>query len=226
MDLWDDFAFLGETTEEPILPNSLYAWCLDNGAYGERLISEWDDQGNRDKHIDIRTVDRGSGKKASWICSRCKSKYESMIDHRTHNKSGCPQCNIHGTSFPEQVIYHSIRQIFEAYSRKLMWGLEFDICIPDKKVCIEYNGSYWHKNREEHDEYKRQVCVENGYRLITIESGKYENDLFDKAFPLPSRKLVDHFMSIYNDELLDVPSKAAQYHILLDNFTYYKYIGG
>ena len=62
-----------------------------------------------------------------------------------------------------------------------------------------------------------QKYVDSLYKRLSGIANRYENDLFDKAFPLPSRKLVDHFMSIYNDELLDVPSKAAQYHILLDN---------
>lgn len=56
---------------------------------------------------------------------------------------------------------------------------ELDIYIPEIKLAIEYNGSYWHnkKNVKDTDEKKRQICSESGIRLIVVTEndwGKYE----------------------------------------------------
>ena len=47
---------------------------------------------------------------------------------------------------------------------------ELDIWLPDIKVAIEYNGTYWHSfpERQLSDHFKKLQCESKGIRLISI----------------------------------------------------------
>ena len=153
--------------------NDLYSWCINNGKYGEKIIEEWDNQKNKELlGIEISDVSFGYGKKVFWVCGRCKNGFESTVSHRTIVGSGCKHCNKKSTSFPEQLIYHALKQIYDdTINRgKAFNQIEYDICVPSKSFCVEYNGAYWHKNRAERDEMKRKICEINNVRLIQINA--------------------------------------------------------
>ena len=48
---------------------------------------------------------------------------------------------------------------------------ELDIWLPDIKVAIEFNGTYWHSlpNIVESDKYKKLQCESKGITLLTID---------------------------------------------------------
>jgi very-short-patch-repair endonuclease len=55
--------------------------------------------------------------------------------------------------------------------KELLSGLEVDIVIPECKVAIEYNGSYWHSDLHKHRRYHLQKTEElnrKGYQLMHI----------------------------------------------------------
>lgn len=95
-------------------------------------------------------------------------------------KQGCPSCGIL-LSKSEIEIYDFIKsfnQNVERRNRSIIKEkesnrfLELDIYIPDNKIAIEYNGSYWHselykKDKKSH-QHKYLLCAEQGVRLISI----------------------------------------------------------
>lgn len=54
--------------------------------------------------------------------------------------------------------------------------LELDIYFPERKIAIEYNGSYWHnlEERRNNDNIKKEVCEKLGIELITIEESDWK----------------------------------------------------
>jgi len=46
--------------------------------------------------------------------------------------------------------------------------LEVDICIPELGLVIEYDGSYWHRGREQHDSRKTARLLDAGLRVIRV----------------------------------------------------------
>ena len=54
------------------------------------LLNEWDFEKNKDINLDV--VAYSSNKKVWWRCSVCGYKWQSPINRRTSNKSGCPKC--------------------------------------------------------------------------------------------------------------------------------------
>ena len=82
------------------------------------------------------------------------------------------------TSFIELAFFYYIKQIFpDAKARDKTFDIELDIYIPSIKTAVEYDGSYWHKDKIEEDNHKDDICGQSGIQLIRIR----EN-------PLPSTK--------------------------------------
>lgn len=149
----------------------LVSWCGRNGEFGQQLIKEWNNEKNfQNFGRKMEEFSAKSSKVVDWTCHRCGKDFSCMIYRRTEYKIGCPDCRSANTSYPEQFIYGVLRQAYpDAENRvKLFGGLEYDICIPSERVCVEYNGSYWHQNKKEKDELKRERCLENQYRYIGI----------------------------------------------------------
>ena len=153
--------------------NDLFTWCNNHGEFGSTLAKEWDSEKNRELHgISINEISQKSSLEASWICSRCGHQYTKKVYTRVALGIGCPACNRIGTSFPEQVIYRSMLQVFpDTLSRKKLFdNIEYDIYIPSEKVAIEYNGSYWHERKETRDKMKKDLCLQHGIRFLRINA--------------------------------------------------------
>ena len=71
--------------------NSLKAWCLNNGAFGKQLMSEWTGEVEGKTNINLDEVTKASGKQAKWRCSK-GHEWFARIDDRTSVKTGCPYC--------------------------------------------------------------------------------------------------------------------------------------
>jgi hypothetical protein len=63
-------------------------------------------------------------------------------------------------------------EVYKGKNRKLLEGKELDLIIPDLKICIEYNGLYFHtENMGKNSTYhlnKTLSCNQLGYKLIHI----------------------------------------------------------
>ena len=78
---------------------------------------------------------------------------------------------ISGSSLPEQLLYRSLIQIFpRAINRaiEVVINTEFDIVIPELKLRIEYSGEYWHRDKEERDNLRREYCRQNKINYVEI----------------------------------------------------------
>lgn len=126
-----------------------------------------------DENSDTNNIDEvsyGSRKKVQWKCNKGHT-WITEIHSRTNQKTGCTYCNPKGTSFPEQFIYHSLKQIYKnAISRGRYKGYEYDITIPELRLCIEYSGLYWHADKITRDEEKKHLCKDYGVQFLQIYS--------------------------------------------------------
>lgn len=114
---------------------------------------------------------KGGHRKTSFKCVKCgtiweASPYSLIAGH------GCPLCAHTGTSFSEQFITNELKYALGeenviTRSKKLI-GKELDIYIPGKRIAIEYNGWFWHKNKIASDIKKAELCVQSNCRLISI----------------------------------------------------------
>ena len=133
------------------------------------LVKEWNNEKNGNLKPDM--VTSGSNQKVWWKCPK-GHEWQTLIVSRV-NGSGCPICAKElQTSFPEQAIYFYIKKIFpDAINGDRHLGIELDIYIPSKKIAIEYDGIFWHKNKKR-DERKNNICKDNKIVLFRVREDK------------------------------------------------------
>lgn len=133
------------------------------------LAKEWNYVKNGELKPDGFTA--SSGKKVWWICSK-GHEWEAVIYHR-NNGVGCPVCKSErNTSLPEfaLVFYLEKSGVNVIHSFK-DYGYELDIFIPSRKVAIEFDGYFWHKNKHRKDIEKNRQCQKDGVKLYRIREG-------------------------------------------------------
>jgi rubrerythrin len=59
------------------------------------LVREWDGESN-DPFLDVKSLPISSTALASWVCSVCRTPFESRVKDRVSGKTKCPQCVLVG----------------------------------------------------------------------------------------------------------------------------------
>ena len=141
----------------------------DLATLNPKLASEW----NYVKNCDLKPEDVmvGSNQKVWWICSK-GHEWKASIANRNKGR-GCPICTSErSTSFPEYAIAYYLKKhnikALQTYKEK---GYELDIYIPTKKIAIEYDGYFYHKNKTKKDLEKNLNCKKDGIKLYRIREG-------------------------------------------------------
>ena len=88
-----------------------------------------------------------------------------------------------GESPKETEVKNFVKAIYtgkvEYNTRSVIAPLELDIYIPDRKLAIEFNGSYWHsdeiKDRKYHQN-KTMMCINKGIRLIHVFEYEWDDE--------------------------------------------------
>ena len=117
-----------------------------------------------------------------WKCLKCGNNFSTHIHKTLHIPEfpylprclNCYPFNV-GQSNMERQVVDFISEIFpgniETKDRKIIAPYQLDIVIPQKKIAIQFNGSYWHASQFKDKNYhlnKTQMCQKNGYKLIHI----------------------------------------------------------
>lgn len=155
------------------------------------LSKEWDYEHNGE--LTPYDISANSSKKVWWKCVNGHS-WQATVDNRAIGR-GCPICaKGRHTSFPEQLIYRNVRDVFpDTISEYKLNGVEIDVFIPSLRIGIEYDGEFYHRSekRYNNDLRKNALLSEQGITLVRVrETGchsmsdencviysyKYDND--------------------------------------------------
>jgi hypothetical protein len=97
--------------------------------------------------------------------------------------------------------------------RLILNGQELDIYIPEKKLAIEFNGTYWHsddmKDKYYHQE-KTISCAKQGIHLIHVFEHEWDNDNKRK-------KICNHIKSCIHDKLEIIYDTDTEVHEISDD---------
>ena len=188
--------------------NDLLTWCNTNKDQGNNIIADWtgeDEYGNR---VAIDNISFGSSIIFKWVCNKNKHIFFNTIADRTYRNQNCPYCSTNGTSYSEQFIYYSLLQIWNDTLNRIRvnksvehpMGIEYDIVVPSKKLCIEYGAVYWHKDKAEKDQFKQNLCINSGGYFISIIETSDIDTLFvkesDDKFIINSRNRMVALISV------------------------------
>ena len=190
------------------------------------IALEWDYKKNE---LVPSKVSGRSNKKVWWKCSVCGNSYTATIYNRTYNNSGCPKCNLRNkTSFPEQVLYFYIKQLYpdaiNGYREKLLDKMELDIYIPSLKLGIEYDGIKWHSGEYAiaRDNRKFNLCKKLGIKLVRIEETNEVRNNADLEIHVPSEGYNDEMFTSLFLELNVVLKNTIQPNLQRDRVTIIK----
>lgn len=159
---------------------------------GKKLLSGFNDLDTRYKDISKEwhpsknsiggphLIVSGSSQKVWWLCCTCKEEWLISPMQRTSGarNSGCPRCPKNSiTSQKERMIFSEIKKFYpqaeNSFDIETKWTksqsyARVDIFIPEVKTVIEYDGSYWHKNKIAIDKKKTIALLILGYKVIRV----------------------------------------------------------
>lgn len=90
--------------------NDLYTWCIQNGDFGENMLSEFtglDIKGNR---VGIKEIAKGSNKRLLWRCLNGHQWY-AQPNSRTQSMTGCPMCANRGNRYTKDKIKNGSKDL-------------------------------------------------------------------------------------------------------------------
>ena len=153
------------------------------------IAKEW--HPTKNGNLNAKDFRPHSNKKAWWKCPKDKShEYQSIINNRTKG-FGCPYCSGSGTSQPEIRIFCELNYLIgsdEVVWRKRIDGIELDVFIPKYNLGIEFDGSYWHKEKLESDRNKNELLEKKNIQIIRVRQEPLEliskNDISVSKKPL------------------------------------------
>jgi len=163
-----------------------------------KIAKEWHPTKN-DK-LKPEDVTKGTPKKVWWKCIR-GHEWMASIYTRTSGRN-CPKCSFQ-SSKPEFRILSELESLFKKVdSRYKFKKTEIDIFIKDINIGIEYDGSYYHKNKKISDAKKNRFLKKNLIKLIRVRHKpliKLDSlDVIVKKDELTKKDLDNILNSIYN----------------------------
>jgi len=140
------------------------------------ISTEWHPTKNGDL-IPEQVVTR-SGKKVWWKCNKGPDhEWKAVVASRTGGiKSGCPFCDIKPRS--KQEIYLAFEllkfidfDINEQKIKNIKINRQYpsvDIILRKYNIIIEFDGSYWHKDKDDDDLAKTRELINAGWDVIRV----------------------------------------------------------
>ena len=132
----------------------------------------------------VNEVTVRSNQYAYFRCSskRCNNIFREKICAVTSTNGLCPDCRNRTYSDAEKDLAEYIKNLgFNIVTNSKLTGNSqtFDIYVPERKIAIEYNGLYWHSERngrgKDYHFDKLADCAKLGIRLIYIWDDLYTN---------------------------------------------------
>ena len=160
----------------------------------------------------------------SYKCRICGTEFilPSFCCQAIH----CPSCLKRTTSAKEKNILDFIKSVYSGNiienTKKIIPPYELDIYIPEKKLAVEFNGTYWHSSSMKDKSYhlnKTLACQEKGIRLIHVFEWEWDKNaiviknLLSKALGIVERKIYARECSVREISQSDYKAFLSLYHL-------------
>lgn len=169
------------------------------------LAAEWSNKNT----IKPTEVTVHSNEEVYWICLLGHDDYPMSVKRRS-SRQGCPVCARQSqTSFPEQAIFYYLKQAFpDILNRYVLDKREIDIFIPSKKIGIEYNGYFSHKEKAEKDAAKKKYFHSVGIFLLVVKEYKTEEEKENADYYIHERTAFNDLTHLIEDILVDLKAEV------------------
>ena len=187
----------------PICSNHIAVLSNCLATLNPELSKEWHPTKNGD--LTPFDVVEKSGRKVWWKCDKgIDHEWITDPNHRIRGRN-CPFCTLTPQSKQELTITFELLKLFKNIDPKgLKTKLEgrlraIDIFIPKLNLCIEFDGSYWHKEKRDIDKIKSEMLFEEGFKLIRVREEPlkkiYDTDVISKQ-PYNGKQVTNDILSM------------------------------
>ncbi|MDB2548032.1 zinc-ribbon domain-containing protein [Paracoccaceae bacterium] len=163
-----------------------------------------------------------SSRKVWWLCAR-GHEWEARIANRVIGGTGCPRCT-NQQSKNELRIYTELASAFgHVEHRHKVNGVEVDVYLSEHNLAVEYDGSYWHKDKLDKDHEKQQKLEALGINLLRVREAPLKqlgnHDIVIKTGSLLTKKVMNQIVAF-----IDPDSSYLKLKGFTAEDTYLKYI--
>jgi len=188
-----------------------------------KLVKEWHSSRNG-KLSPLDFTAKSSKVKIWWNCEKDKShEWLSTIKNRS-NGSTCPYCDLTPQSKQELTITFELLTLFPDINPRgfktrvegKLWSI--DIYIPLLHLGVEFDGSYWHKDKVALDKLKTKKLKSEGFNILRVREEPLkrisDSDIISKQ-PFNAKEITNNILThIMNSfELEDVLVKKIKAYI-------------
>lgn len=116
-------------------------------------------------------VVEGSHKNIRVECFVCGEVYNPAWGWIRTGKSLTCGCASNRVSSGQRAVFSFIKNMgIETHLEYKVGGLKYDIGVPEKKMLIEFNGTYYHsgENSAARDKRKYENAIQNGWNMVTV----------------------------------------------------------
>lgn len=118
--------------------------------------------------------------------------WQAQPNNRVAGRTGCPDCNTPGKSAQEvRLAYELASELhFSPTQHVIRDGsggtMIVDMILPDQRLIIEFDGSYWHADKVEKDDAKARQLRKDGWTVIRVREHPLSllDEKFDVLVPL------------------------------------------
>ena len=186
----------------PVCSNNMVVRSNCMATTHPELAKEWHPTKNGD--ITPLDITAGTHKKVWWKCEKGDDHvWKTTVVSR--RERGCPFCTLTPQSKQELTITFELMKLFKNINPKgLKTRLDgrlraIDIYIPKLNLCIEFDGSYWHKDKRYIDKIKSEMLFEEGFKLIRVREEPlkkiYDTDVISKQ-PYDGKQVTNDILSM------------------------------
>lgn len=117
--------------------------------------------------------------KPTWVCPEDSSHRWQASPASRVNGSGCPMCRTAGKSKIEGLYADAASQVWEhvdqgqrvysdVFERRGSWSVDVLVTDGDRRLVIEYDGSYWHRDKTDVDVAKTLELLNAGFWVCRV----------------------------------------------------------
>jgi len=149
-------------------------------------------------------VGGGTNKKIWWKCDKGDDHEWITSASGRSGKRGCPYCTLTPQSKQELTITFELIKFFKDINPRgfktrvdgKLWSI--DIYIPQLKLGIEFDGSYWHKDKRALDKLKTEKLEDDGFEIFRVREEPlkrlFEDDIMSKK-PFNAKQLTNDILT-------------------------------